>query len=174
MQVSVPTFYSSFLLLGTASFSSACLASCPSGRRDFARRTQHKALETGDEAAAKALTGWYLGSEEFKAELLAAMEGKAGPNHYGSERRETGEHRAKRLLQESLERANLSQNDLGQLPKGDPRKVEIAWQLRQNTSMTLQWIAKELRMGSWSYVHNLLAARRKTMKAPTQKIKSGD
>ncbi len=47
------------------------------------------------------------------------------------------------------------------MPKGDPRKVKLAWTLRQNTPMTLQWIADKLEMGSSSYVHNLLASRRK-------------
>ena len=35
-------------------------------------------------------------------------------------------------------------------------KVEVARKLRRETTMTLQWIAAALCMGSWSYVANLL------------------
>ena len=129
------------------------------GRREFARRTQLRVLESGDEEGA--LRGWYVGSDEFKKELVAAMEGKAGPNHFGMDRQETGESRAARLLAEVLDRVGLSAEELGELPKGDPRKVAAAQELRENTSMTLRWIGEKLKMGSWSYVHNLLAGKRR-------------
>ncbi|MGV3773414.1 MAG: transposase [Verrucomicrobiales bacterium] len=133
------------------------------GWKQFSLRTQQRALEPGDEEAARALKGWYVGSDQFKAELLAAMEEKAGPNQYGAERQEVGESRARRLLGEALKAAGLRARELQDMPKGDPRKVEIAAQLRQQTTMTLQWIANALRMGSWSYLHNLLAGRQKTI-----------
>ena len=48
--------------------------------------------------------------------------------------------------------------------KGGKRKVAIAARLRQETPMTLKWIAEHVAMGSASNVANLLAARRKRTK----------
>jgi hypothetical protein len=44
--------------------------------------------------------------------------------------------------------------------KGDKDKVTIASKLRQETTMTHQWIAQRLGMGSWACLSNLLSARR--------------
>jgi hypothetical protein len=41
--------------------------------------------------------------------------------------------------------------------KGDPEKVKIALRLRRESIMTLKWIARRLRMGSWTHVSNCLA-----------------
>jgi hypothetical protein len=38
--------------------------------------------------------------------------------------------------------------------KGDWRKVKIARRLRQETTMTLKWIADRLKMGTWTHVAN--------------------
>ncbi len=46
--------------------------------------------------------------------------------------------------------------------KGDKDKVALARRLRGETRMTLAWIARRLRLGSWSHVSNLL---RKTKSA---------
>jgi len=43
-------------------------------------------------------------------------------------------------------------------PKGHHVKVKIAQQLRSQTLMSRQWIADRLRMGSASYVSNLLGS----------------
>ena len=51
--------------------------------------------------------------------------------------------------------------ELSKRRKGDKNKVAMAQRLRRETTMTLQWIAKRLRMGSWTNVSNLLAAKRK-------------
>ena len=45
--------------------------------------------------------------------------------------------------------------------KGDAGKVQIAWRLRRETTMTLRWIAHQLQMGTWTYVANCLAQKRK-------------
>jgi len=47
------------------------------------------------------------------------------------------------------------------LPKGDPRKVKLARLLRQQTTVTLQWIADRLKMGTASYLFHLLAIANK-------------
>jgi hypothetical protein len=49
---------------------------------------------------------------------------------------------------------------LSERPKGDKAKVKLARQLREQTTMTLRWIADRLQMGSWTYVSNLLREQR--------------
>ena len=40
--------------------------------------------------------------------------------------------------------------------QGGAGKVQVDLRLRRETTMSLKWIAQELRMGSWTYVANLL------------------
>lgn len=49
------------------------------------------------------------------------------------------------------------ETDLAMQPKGHCKKVKIAALLRKFTPMSYQWIADRLRMGSGSYVSNLLS-----------------
>jgi len=98
---------------------------------------------------------WVLGSEAFRRELLAAVEGQVGANHYGAERQETGEQKAERIVREELQRLGWSENELEGRPKGHRGKVTMARQLRQETTMSLKWIAQRLQMGTWTYVSNL-------------------
>ena len=41
-----------------------------------------------------------------------------------------------------------------------PSAVLLARRLRQETTMSLKWIAERLQMGSWTYVSNLLRQNR--------------
>jgi hypothetical protein len=100
--------------------------------------------------------GWCLGREEFRQELLAAAVERVGASHYGADRRETGEQKAERIVREELKRRGWKEQDLPGLSKGDKDKVALARRLRQETTMSLKWIARRLRMGSWTYVSNLL------------------
>lgn len=101
---------------------------------------------------------WCLGSEEFRHELLNAALERVGPNHYGSERRETAEEKAKRIVAEGLKLLGWDEASLQKRPKGDKAKVLLARQLRAETTMSLKWIAARLQMGSWTYVSNLLSS----------------
>jgi hypothetical protein len=65
---------------------------------------------------------------------------------------------AERLLSEALTNVRWREIDLATRPKGHPVKVKIAQQLRWQTPMSRQWIADRLRMGSSSYVSNLLGS----------------
>lgn len=49
-----------------------------------------------------------------------------------------------------------TENDLSDSRRGDKGKVKLARRLRGETTMTLCWIVDRLRMGSWTYVSNLL------------------
>ena len=100
--------------------------------------------------------GWCLGSEEFRAELLAAIKVRNSEYIAGDEIKESEEHKAERILKEELARLNWTQKDLRGTLKGDKRKVRIAKRLRAETTMTLKWIAERLNMGVWTHVANRL------------------
>jgi len=80
----------------------------------------------------------------------------AGGNHYGSERQERDQEKANRLVDEELRRLGWTEKEWAQRPKGDKQKVETARMLRQQTTMTLKWIAQRVHTDSWTYVSNLL------------------
>ena len=102
----------------------------------------------------KVRRGWYLGDEEFRAELLAQVQEKMGPNHYGGERQEAAELKAKRIVKEELGRLGWSEGELQRRRKADVEKIRIARRLRKETTMSLKWIAASLAMGTWTYVAN--------------------
>jgi len=76
--------------------------------------------------------------------------------HYGEEVRESGEEKARRLIGEELEKLGWREADLESQPKGDAQKVRMALRLRRESTMTLGWIARALRMGTKTYLSHLL------------------
>jgi REP element-mobilizing transposase RayT len=124
------------------------------GREQFEKRMEARRLaEQGKDPEAE-LPGWCVGSEAFRKELLAQM--KAGPEHFGEEIRESEEEKAERLIKEELKVLGWRETDLEKRPKGDPAKVRIALRLRQETTMTLAWVAKRLHMGTKTHLSHLL------------------
>ena len=126
------------------------------GRRQFERMMeQRRGLE--DPQGLKAVRrGWFLGDEPFRQELLEQMARKMGRNHGGSERQETEEAQAERIVVEELQRRKWGPSELEQRRKGDPEKVRIARRLRMETTMTLNWIAQRLKMGVDGHVASCL------------------
>jgi REP element-mobilizing transposase RayT len=130
------------------------------GRREFERQMEARRREDLREEFKPVERGWCLGGQEFREELLAAAGERVGRSHYGTERQETGEARAQRLVREGLQALGWTEKELSQRRKGDKGKVELARRLRTETTMTLRWIADRLQMGSWTYVSNLLRVKR--------------
>jgi hypothetical protein len=60
-------------------------------------------------------------------------------------------------LNEELDKLGWTEAELAARAKGDARKIGIAKRLRAETAVTLKWLARELQMGTWTYVSNLLA-----------------
>src|SRR5438034_4420859 len=123
------------------------------GRNASERRMGLGCREAQPEEWKRVRRGWYLGDKKFRQELLEAMDRRMGAEHYGQERQESAQAKAERIVAEELKRAGWMEKTLGQKPKGDPKKVKIAQRLRQETTMTLAWIAERLRMGTkriWS------------------------
>jgi hypothetical protein len=127
------------------------------GRRAFERRMEERKTQAEGAEFKAVRRGWCLGEASFRRELLEQMSQRVGAHHYGAERQESSEAKAERLVAEELKRRGWSEARLSETAKGDPEKLQIARRLRMETIMTLRWIAKRLKMGSWTYVSNLLA-----------------
>lgn len=132
------------------------------GRRRFRIRMEQRRRSEDAEAYRPIRRGWCYGEAEFRSELLAQMEGRATEHHYAEDRRQSDEQLARRIVAAELERLDWTAPELERRRKGDPEKVGIAKRLRTETTMTLKWIAEELRMGVWTSVSNLLSRRRRS------------
>jgi hypothetical protein len=126
------------------------------GRKEFERRMELRRREEEPEGWKALRRGWCLGDKAFRKELLGQMAERVGASHYGSEVGESAEEKAQGILAQEMRRLGWGEQDLGKHRKGDPRKVKIARRLRQETTMTLKWIAERLRMGTWTHVTNRL------------------
>lgn len=127
----------------------------PAGRREFAARIEAGRLESPEQWK-QVRRGWCLGGQAFRKELLAQMSARRGPNHYGEERRESDQEMAEAIIRAELARRQWTGQELRQRRKGDPDKMTIAQRLRRETTMTLQWIAQRLAMGTAGSLANLL------------------
>jgi len=131
------------------------------GRQEFERVMESRRVSEQDEQWKAVRRGWCLGDKAFRKELLAQMSERAGGSHYGEELRESAQEKAQRIVAEEMKRLGWSEADLELTRKGDRRKVKIARRLRQETTMTLKWIAERLKMGTWTHVTNRLYHLRK-------------
>ena len=113
-------------------------------------------MEPGD--AAFMQKSWKIGAEDFRDWLADKLSRRGRPGERARERSETDESLAERIVVECLSEFGWREIDLAKHPKSYQGKVKIARQLRTHTPMTHQWIADRLRMGSGSYVSNLLAS----------------
>jgi hypothetical protein len=129
----------------------------PAGRRVFEEGMELR-RRAGDkpEHWATVRRGWCLGDEAFRKELLAQVSQRRGKHHYGAELQEGDEEKAERLVQVELARRSWSGKALAERPKTDRRKARIALRLREETTMTMEWIALRLKMGSVNTLKNTL------------------
>jgi REP element-mobilizing transposase RayT len=131
------------------------------GRRELERTVEERRQsETGEDYKA-IRRGWCLGEATFRKELLEQMSERRGAEHYGEERLETDVEKAERVLSQELKARRWKEADLSKRAKGDPGKVKIAGRLRDETLVTVKWIAARLGMGTASYVNNRLYRWRK-------------
>ena len=71
-------------------------------------------------------------------------------------RAESRAEKAERIVQEELARHGWKEDDLSRRKKGDPAKVRVAQRLREETMVTLGWIAARLHMGGVAHLNNRL------------------
>jgi hypothetical protein len=95
----------------------------------------------------------------FRQELLEQVDTRPGSSHFGEAVQEAEPVQAERLVAAGLQRMGWSETDLPARPKGEPKKVELAWQLRSHTTMPPAWIAARLSMGSRGHLAWLLQRR---------------
>ena len=69
---------------------------------------------------------------------------------------EAMEVKGRRIIAEELQRLGLKGEDLGKLRRMDARKGEVARRLRAETTLTMEWIAKELCAGNAGTLGNTL------------------
>ena len=69
---------------------------------------------------------------------------------------------AERLVIGGLEGMGWSEADLSARRKGEPKKVDLAWDLRSQTTMPLAWIAERLNIGTRGHLAWLLQQRGKS------------
>ena len=107
-------------------------------RQEFERHMERRRREEVDPEALEAFRrDWCLGSEAFRQEELARMEGALGERHAGELRLETAQAKADRLVAEELRRFGWSAEDLKRRARNDPGKLAIGVRLRRETR--LRW-----------------------------------
>jgi REP-associated tyrosine transposase len=114
--------------------------------------------ETGD--SSNLPRGWCLGSEQFRQELLLQMTTIQGSKFAGPEWTQTGQKKAELILAEEMHGRGWKAQSLQRLRMADPEKLKIAARLRAETTVTLEWIANHLSMGSPGYLSDCLRAAR--------------
>ena len=77
-------------------------------------------------------------------------------HHFGAERMETEQEAAEGIVREGMKRLGWKEADLVARRKGDREKLKLAVRLREETTVTVKWIAERLRMGTWTHLNHLL------------------
>jgi hypothetical protein len=91
----------------------------PAGRRQFELRMEQRRREQGKTDWWKLRRGWCFGGETFREELLVQARDKFGADHYGRQRQEGAEQKAKRIVEEELKSLGWKSGELRRLLKGD-------------------------------------------------------
>jgi REP element-mobilizing transposase RayT len=148
---------------GLANFGCADTAA---GRRRFVARLDARALAepraglgtpvSDPEADGRRSTladGWYWGSQAFAERLLAlTKDALGGAKHRQAlgtrENRAHDEQRARLLLANGLRAARLTSEELARLSGSDPRKVALASEIWEQTTVSQAWLAEHLFMRS--------------------------
>ncbi|MEM1159274.1 MAG: transposase, partial [Verrucomicrobiota bacterium] len=96
--------------------------------------------------------GWYWGSQKFQEKMLKKLKGTRSvvDRRYRSSNMEKqhGESRALKLITAYLKAAGLSRGQLKKETGSHPVKVFIAREIKTNTTVSLDWISKQLHMKS--------------------------
>lgn len=126
------------------------------GRRALERELEGRRRAEDTESYRPLRRGWFVGDKALRKELLAAVSKQAGAEHYGEELRESAEEKAEGLIASALRRKKWREVDLERRAKGHSFKVALARRLREETTMTVAWIAQRLSMGTRGHVTHLL------------------
>jgi putative transposase len=126
------------------------------GRRQLERAVEERRQGEGRADYGVIRKTWFLGDDQFKEEVIARVSEELKPHHFGEERAEGQAEVAERIVREELGLRKWDPREMERRAKGDLEKVKIAHRLRQETMMTIAWIARRLAMGTAAYVNNRL------------------
>jgi len=155
-----------------------------SGRSQYRNYMEKRVLEIlhsknpqeADEQWRAIRRGWVFGSEEFREKIQDALDGavagKRRDSFMGEEIRMHDEKEAEKLLGVGLRVCGLTEADLPVLKKGDDRKKAIAWLIRKNTSVKIEWIATRLKMGTTSNFSRYIRSVEESREGVLWKLKS--
>ena len=143
------------------------------GRREFSRLMNLRcALEinSDQDPYTEIQRGWKFGSQKFIERLhdkMVFLPDKK--NHIAAECNETIEAFGRRLIKEKLNELKVSYKSLDRLSKTAPIKLELAEILRSKTTLSMQWIASELKAGVRKTLSNALWQKRRQSKSSKSK-----
>ena len=107
--------------------------------------------------------GWFFGGQVFREKLLGLVEKKMADGrlkrsdgYTGGEMRQHGQHRAEQLLDAGFRVLRVDAEILRIEPCNDWRKGLLAELLQAETTVKLDWIRENLRMGDRSYCCRLI------------------
>jgi REP element-mobilizing transposase RayT len=126
------------------------------GRKEFEQRLELLRGRDGSAELDAIRRDWCLANDEFRSQLLAQMNARVGSHYYGHELHEAAEEKAERMVHNALEHLGWTEDELRARRKGDPAKLAVARRLRRETTMSLQWVASRLCMGTKAYLAHLL------------------
>ena len=129
----------------------------PAGRAELEQQLEQRRAQEEGADWKNIRRGWCLGSGQFREELLAQAHRLTEETNQAGTRRETTEAKARRILQEELDRLGWTEPELAKRSEDDERKVQLARRLRAETSMTWQWIGEQLHLGNWRRAASRLA-----------------
>jgi hypothetical protein len=76
-------------------------------------------------------------------------------------RREAAEATAQRIIESELKREGWNEAQLAKRAKTDPVKTALAARIREETTVTIRWLARRLQMGTRQTLNAALYRRRK-------------
>ncbi|MEI7730715.1 MAG: transposase [Verrucomicrobiota bacterium] len=137
-------------------FQQAGLSDDAAGRAAFEKTIEQRRETFRAEEWNHIRRGWCFGSAEFRYHLLKlAQNPEAG---FTVPRKEAGPVKAEEMLAQQLAALGWTEQDLKTRAKGDPVKISLARRLREETTVSLKWVANRLRLGTWTYLANNLYA----------------
>jgi len=150
------------------------------GRREFVDRLQRRISEEkiatcgmstreGQSLQSTLRRGWYWGTQGFRERMLGQLNAQALSNrNYQTSPigKAHDQAAAERILQEGLRAEELAGEDLTKIKGSDARKVRIAREIHAHTSVSQQWTATQLCMGSPANVSQLLRRKSKDSAVP--------
>jgi len=154
------------------------------GRREYAAYLEGRARALRTRAGRKELEqewkpirrGWYFGSDAFRDRLLnrldAVLKGHRRESYGGEALRHHEEAGALRLLERGLDALGIRQTDLPAWPKNERRKAVLAWLIRKNTTMSSEWISRQLVMGHTCNVTNYIRGVEQANDRPTRQMRT--